>query len=71
MHIPTTVPFETPLWFGYAPEHLLEFWMPKMKWLESCGGDIVVNTHPDPFYSGNARMLSAYEELLAFLEGRV
>jgi len=70
IHIPTTIPFETPLWFRYAPEQLLEFWMPKIKWLMSCGGNIVVNTHPDPHYSGNDRMLTVYEELLSFLKNR-
>lgn len=66
-HVPTTLPFEVPLFLGYAPEQLLEFWKPKVRWLESCGGNIVVNTHPDPHYSGNARMLSVYERLLLLL----
>jgi len=66
-HIPTTIPFEAPLWFGYVPEQLLRFWMPKVKWLKSCGGNIVVNTHPDPHYSGNDRMLNVYKQLLVLL----
>lgn len=66
-HVPTTVPFEDPLYFRYAPEQLLSFWKPKIKWLKSCHGNIVVNTHPDPHYGGNERMLRIYEELLIHL----
>jgi peptidoglycan/xylan/chitin deacetylase (PgdA/CDA1 family) len=66
-HVPTTLPFEVPLFLGHAPEELLDFWKPKVQWLESCGGNIVVNTHPDPHYSGSARMLNVYEKLLLLL----
>jgi peptidoglycan/xylan/chitin deacetylase (PgdA/CDA1 family) len=66
-HVPTTLPFEVPLFLGHAPEQLLDFWRPKVQWLESCGGNIVVNTHPDPHYGGNARMLNVYEKLLLLL----
>ena len=67
-HIPTTLPFEAPLFFGCATEQLVEFWKPKVAWLKSCGGNIVINTHPEPHYSGNIRMLKAYGELLALLK---
>ena len=63
-HIPTTVPYEAPLLFGYAPEQLLRFWQHKIKWLNDCNGDIVVNTHPDRYYSGNDVMIKSYEKLL-------
>lgn len=63
-HIPTTVPFEDPLYWGCEPEHLTDFWQPKLDWLRACGGGIVVNTHPEPQFSGNAKMLRAYDQLL-------
>jgi len=70
-HVPTTLPFEIPLFFHYVPEQLLEFWKPKIEWLKSCHGNIVVNTHPDPHYSGNVRMLKIYGELLSLLENLI
>ena len=63
-HVPTTVPFEDPLYWGRTPEQLVDFWRPKLAWLRACGGNIVVNTHPEPQFSGNARMLRAYDQLL-------
>ena len=66
-HVPTTVPFEDPLYWGCEPEHLVDFWRPKLEWLRGCGGGIVVNTHPEPQFSGNARMLGAYDQLLNVL----
>jgi peptidoglycan/xylan/chitin deacetylase (PgdA/CDA1 family) len=62
--VPCTVPFEAPLLFGYRPEQVLDFWKEKLSWLQAGGGDIVVNTHPDPYYGGNEAMLAQYEELL-------
>jgi peptidoglycan/xylan/chitin deacetylase (PgdA/CDA1 family) len=66
-HVPTTVPFEDPLYWGCEPEHLVDFWRPKLEWLRGCGGGIVVNTHPEPQFSGNARMMGAYDQLLNVL----
>ena len=66
-HVPTTMPFEDPLYWGLPAEQLVDFWRPKILWLRACGGNIVVNTHPDPQFSGNARMLRAYDQLLDLL----
>ncbi|HIE92700.1 MAG TPA: hypothetical protein EYQ83_07485 [Acidobacteria bacterium] len=66
-HVPTTIPFEDPLYWGHDAEQLVDFWRPKIAWLRGCGGGIVVNTHPDPQFSGNARMLRAYDQLLDVL----
>jgi len=65
--VPCTVPFEAPLLFGYPPAQVLDFWKPKLAWLRAGGGDIVVNTHPDPYYGGNDAMLREYELLLQLL----
>ncbi|MFQ6116578.1 MAG: DUF2334 domain-containing protein, partial [bacterium] len=34
-YVPTTLPFEAPLFFHYTPEQLLKFWEPKIEWLKS------------------------------------
>ncbi len=73
-HIPTTIPYEAPLFLPHlsssysSPGQLLEFWKPKLQWLQNCGGNIVVITHPEPTYSGNPKMLVAYEKLLVYLK---
>lgn len=69
LQIPTTVPFEFPLTASVQPEELVAFWKPKLEWLSSINGNIVINTHPDPEFSGNLRMLSVYEQLLKYLKG--
>ena len=66
-HVPTTVPFEDPLYWGRSAEQLVDFWRPKIAWLRACGGNIVVNTHPEPQFSGNAEMLRVYDQLLDVL----
>ena len=66
-HVPTTVPFEDPLYWGESPESLVDYWRQKIEWLRACNGGIVVNTHPEPQFSGNARMLAAYDKLLDLL----
>lgn len=66
-HIPTTLPFEAPVFYGYTPADLVAFWRPKVRWLRENGGDVVVITHPDPHYLGNPTMMAAYEELLRCL----
>jgi peptidoglycan/xylan/chitin deacetylase (PgdA/CDA1 family) len=70
-HIPTTVPFEAPLYFHVRPENLIEFWKPKIEWLHACNGNVVVLTHPDPHYSGNKKMLNIYEDLLRLLNTKI
>lgn len=70
LHIPTTLPFEEPLRFGCPPHRLLEFWQPKLDWLYANRGDIVVNTHPEPHFSGNPGALATYEQLLKVLNER-
>ena len=66
-HMPTTIPFEDPLYWGCPADGLVDFWRPKLDWLRACGGNLVVNTHPEPQFSGNAKMLRAYDQLLDVL----
>ena len=67
IEIPCTLPFEAPLVVGVRPQSLAEFWRPKIEMLRHAGGLVVVNTHPDPNYLGNAARLADYKALLALL----
>ena len=67
VEIPCTVPFEAPLIIGQRPASLSEFWRPKIDMLKRAGGMVVVNTHPDPNYLGNANLLAEYRRLLVLL----
>lgn len=66
-HIPTTLPFEAPVFYGHDSADLASFWRPKLRWLRESQGDVVVITHPDPHYLGNPTMMAAYEQLLWLL----
>jgi peptidoglycan/xylan/chitin deacetylase (PgdA/CDA1 family) len=67
VEIPCTLPFEAPLIVGPRPQSLVEFWRPKIDMLKRAGGMAVVNTHPDPNYLGNDKILAEYCGLLALL----
>lgn len=65
--LPCTLPFEAPLFYGVAPENLVEYWMPKIEFLKSSKGMLLINTHPDPHYLGNKKILLSYNKLLEML----
>ncbi|GAB6175201.1 hypothetical protein JCM16814_00920 [Desulfobaculum senezii] len=68
MELPCTVPFEAPLVHGgVRPGALAAWWWPKVEALGRLGGHVVVNTHPDPHYSGRPEVRAAYAELLSRL----
>src|SRR6516225_3039829 len=67
VELPCTLPFEAPLLIGPRLDSLVSFWRPKIEMLKRAGGTVVVNTHPDPNYLGNPRMMAEYRALLAFL----
>jgi len=67
VELPCTLPFEAPLFFGHSSNSMLEYWLPKIKWIKCVGGVLVVNTHPDPNYLGNEKMLKVYHSMLAHL----
>lgn len=74
IEIPTTIPFEAPLLEGCDGALLPSYWEPKVDWLLSVRGHAVVNTHPEPHYTGNPSMIRVYarflERLLDRYEGR-
>jgi peptidoglycan/xylan/chitin deacetylase (PgdA/CDA1 family) len=67
IELPCTLPFEAPLLIGPPPDRLVDFWRPKIELLQRAGGLVVVNTHPDPNYLGNAERLVDYRDLLTLL----
>lgn len=64
LEIPTTLPYEAPLYFGVSAIELNNYWSEKIEWIKTIHGMIVVNTHPDPHYSGNTLMLKEYGKFL-------
>lgn len=67
VEIPCTLPFDVPLLLGYSSNSLLDYWLPKIKWIRNVCGVLTVNTHPDPNYIGNELTLEAYKSFLAYL----
>lgn len=66
--VPTTLPAEFSFSSGgikISYDYL--YWKPKIDWLFAVGGHAVVNTHPDPNYTGSHRGLAAYSEFLEAL----
>lgn len=64
IELPCTLLFEAPLSFKVPPEKFTEYWLPKIKFIKASNGMLLVNTHPDPYFSGNDRLLASYETLL-------
>ena len=49
---------------GYSSDDILAAWKEKVRFLKSLGALIIVNTHPDPVFSGKDAMRTAYARLL-------
>jgi len=62
--LPTTIPLEVPVFLGMEWNEVPEYWTTKVQWLLAVNGTILVNTHPDPHYSGNTEALAAYKRFL-------
>ena len=68
LEIPITVPQDgVLLMLGYSPEEILSLWIRKIILLKELKALIVVNTHPDPIFSGNPTMAWIYRKLLEFI----
>ena len=68
LEIPITVPQDGVLMaLKYSPEKILETWKTKILSLKDQGALIVLNTHPDPVFSGKPAMARIYGELLKFI----
>lgn len=64
LEIPTTLPYEAPMYFDVPAFELNNFWFEKIEWIKNINGMIAVNTHPDPHYSGAQIMLKEYSRFL-------
>jgi len=62
IEFPCTLPFEVPLFNQKHPDDLVEFWKPKIQFIRNSQCLLLVNTHPDPNYSGNEKMLAVYRQ---------
>ena len=62
--LPNTIPFETPLYFGFSKKHYAEYWRNKVERISHEGGLILINAHPDRWYCGNDSGIRAFEELI-------
>jgi len=71
LEIPITLPLDAALiHYRYGPRRILRTWLDKADWLAAVGGLAVVDTHPEPQYSGSRSMLRVYRELLDRLKER-
>ena len=69
--LPITIPFDSSLLFlGYSYEHLPPAWDVKVDFIRSDGGVAVMDTHPEPHFSGNRQGLAAYESFLRSMAER-
>jgi peptidoglycan/xylan/chitin deacetylase (PgdA/CDA1 family) len=67
VELPCTLPFEAPLYYGIRPEDLMGYWTPKINFIREIRGALLVNTHPEPKYLGNKKMMGIYGKLLETL----
>jgi len=67
VELPCTLPFEAPLYFGVSSRALVDYWRPKIDFIRKTGRMLLVNTHPEPNYLGNDKMLDSYARLLEML----
>ena len=70
IEIPVTLPWEAPMLTGGDADRINDYWASKVDWLVSMGGQAVVNTHPDPHYSGSQPMIRQYGQFLETLLSR-
>lgn len=65
LELPLTIPQDAVLLnLGYSPEEIFSVWINKLNWIKSIGALAVINTHPDPHYSGNTKMSRLYGKFI-------
>ncbi len=67
IELPCNLLFESPVYWGVPSVNLLDYWKPKIKFVEHFKGMLLITTHPDRNYLGNSRILAAYEKMLGLL----
>ena len=65
LEIPLTMPMDADLVFRRGkPSSFPEAWMEKARYIRDVGGVAVLNTHPEPHFSGRPEAWEAYAEFL-------
>jgi len=68
IELPCTIPFETPILLNMVnQEDIVEYWKNKVNFIIQNNCMLLINTHPDPNYLGNKKMLDLYDEFLSFV----
>jgi peptidoglycan/xylan/chitin deacetylase (PgdA/CDA1 family) len=54
--LPNTIPYDDmPRFSGYSLKQIMKFWKPKLDWVACNRGLIMLNAHPDRWWSGSAK----------------
>ncbi len=65
LEIPLSISMDASLIFlGYSADFIIDIWIKQLDWIRSIGGVAVLNTHPDPHFSGNKKMLNVYRKFI-------
>jgi peptidoglycan/xylan/chitin deacetylase (PgdA/CDA1 family) len=68
MEVPVSLPRDGSLRFlGYAPEQVLDLWIECSRKIAASGGVVVLLSHCESRFSGNAAMLQTYSRFLEFV----
>lgn len=71
LQIPHTLPMDSSLLFlGYKPKKIVSAWINKIEFINSIGGLAMIDTHAEPHFSGQEKMLKAYEEFLNYVDSK-
>jgi len=69
--VPITIPFDASLLFlGCKWHEMWGVWLEKVDFIQSEGGVAVMDTHPEPHFSGNPEGLDAYVAFLKAMRSR-
>jgi hypothetical protein len=63
--VPNTIPYDgPPRMCGYRVGEILTFWKPKLDWIARNGGLIMLNVHPDRWWSGTAKSAAMFGKVV-------
>ncbi|MFA4887182.1 MAG: polysaccharide deacetylase family protein [Candidatus Nanoarchaeia archaeon] len=71
LQIPHTLPMDSTLLFlGYTPQQILSAWIEKLELIKRIGGLALLDTHTEPHFSGQPKMIPIYKQFLDVLESQ-
>jgi hypothetical protein len=66
--LPNTIPYDDmPFFCGYRVKQILNFWKPKLEWLACNQGLIMLNAHPDRWWSGSAKAAEVFGTTIDYI----